>query len=69
MGELINLRRARKSRLRTEKDAQASENRMKFGLTRLEKTEQAKRTERESKALDGHRLSSREDQPAKDTSQ
>jgi hypothetical protein len=66
MGELINLRRARKSKLRTEKDAKALENRIKFGQTRLEKNQQAARIERESKALDGHLSSSSENKFNKD---
>lgn len=63
MGELINLTRARKSKSREEKEAQASQNRAHFGRTSAEKKLQAQQTERESKLLDAHLLPPRDKQP------
>jgi hypothetical protein len=37
MGEVVNLRRARKERARREKDAEAQENRVAFGRTKAER--------------------------------
>jgi hypothetical protein len=60
MAEIVNLRRARKSRARVEKDAQAAENRTQFGRTKAEK--RATETERaQTEAdLDGKKM--RDDQ-------
>ena len=60
MAEIVNLRRARKSRARVEKDAQAAENRTQFGRTKAEK--RATETERAQTeaALDGKKM--RDDQ-------
>ena len=63
MGELINLRLARKSKLRIEKAAQASENRAKFGMPLSERKQQVALAEQDKKALDGHRLVSNETAP------
>jgi len=56
MAEIVNLRRARKSRTRVEKDAQAAENRTQFGRTKAEK--RATETERAQTktALDGKKI-------------
>jgi hypothetical protein len=55
MGEIINLRQARKERDRREKERLAAENRAAFGRTKAEKrgTEAGKKLE-DSK-LDGHK--------------
>jgi Domain of unknown function (DUF4169) len=63
MGDLINLRRARKSKLRNEKDAQASQNRAMFGRPASEKKQQAQHTERSDKMLDNHLLPPRNEEP------
>jgi Domain of unknown function (DUF4169) len=63
MGELINLRRARKSKLRDEKEAQASQNRALFGRPASEKKQQAQHIERSAKLLDGHLLAPRDKEP------
>ena len=56
MAEIVNLRRARKAKARATDDAKASENRAKFGRTKVER----ERVETESKLglsrLDGHKL-------------
>lgn len=56
MGEVVNLRQARKRALRAEKERAAAGNRALHGRTKAEK--QIARTERERarSALDGHRL-------------
>lgn len=55
MGEIVNLRQARKERDRREKERQAAENRAAFGRSKAEKhgTEAAKKLE--DRKLDGHR--------------
>jgi hypothetical protein len=37
MAEIVNLRKARKAKTRADKDAQAAENRVKFGRTKEER--------------------------------
>ncbi|WP_069306698.1 DUF4169 family protein [Methylobrevis pamukkalensis] len=56
MGEVVNLRLARKRKARSDKDAQAAENRVKFGRTRAEKDRIAAQERIESSRLEGHRL-------------
>ncbi|MGL4489145.1 MAG: DUF4169 family protein [Rhizobiaceae bacterium] len=63
MGEVINLRAARKSKARITKEAQAAENRIKFGRTLADKKQHRTQTERDKKALDGHLLTSEKDSP------
>ncbi len=63
MGDLINLRSARKAKARAEKEAKASVNRAKFGRPLAEIKQQKSLLERDKKTLDAHLLSSRKDQP------
>jgi len=56
MGEVINLRQARKAKARAEKEAKAQENRARFGRTRAEKQRDADAAERGARTLEGHRL-------------
>lgn len=60
MTEIVNLRRARKQRLRAEKERQAQENRAKFGRTKADKLRAAAETDRDSHHLDQARLTSEE---------
>lgn len=55
MPQPVNLNRVRKQRARTEKQARAAENSVKFGLSKVEKTAAKKRLEAESARLDRHR--------------
>lgn len=55
MGDVINLRNERKRRERGAKAAQASENRIKFGLTKAEKSKNELEQNRAVDQLDGHR--------------
>ena len=57
MGEVVNLRLARKAKARSEKEAQAAENRLRHGQTKQERSARKAHDLREAKHLDGHRLS------------
>lgn len=61
MGEVINLRQARKARARAEKEAQAQENRARFGRTGAEKQRDADTAERDDRRHDGHRIDNDQD--------
>ena len=54
--EIVNLRQARKSRNRAEKEKRAEANRAKFGRSKGEKMRQELQSETDAKHLDGHRL-------------
>lgn len=56
MGDVVNLRRARKARARDEKAEAAQENRARFGRSKAQKDEAAREAERRRDVLDGHRL-------------
>lgn len=60
MGEIVNLRMARKAKARDEKDAAAATNRVKHGRTKAEKTLQKSQVEAMTKQLDGHKLQGKE---------
>ena len=53
MGEVVNLRLARKVKLRAAVEAQAARNRAAHGRTRAEKQADAAQTERRARELDG----------------
>ncbi len=55
MAEIINLRKARKTKARAEKDAVAAENRAKAGRTKAEKAVGAAQKELTERTLDAHR--------------
>jgi hypothetical protein len=57
MGEIVNLRQARKQRDRREKDRQAEENRVSFGRSKAEK----RLTETEKRLVDSKLDGSRRD--------
>ncbi len=54
--EIVNLRKARKARDRSAREAEAAENRTKFGRTRAEREIAAARDDLAVRRLDGHRL-------------
>ena len=56
MGEIINLRQARKAKARTAADANAANNRAKFGRSKSEKTITKSEQEAAARKLDGHKL-------------
>ena len=55
MGEIVNLRRARKERSRRDADGIAAANRAAFGRTRAEKDEQKAQGVLNERKLDAHR--------------
>ncbi|TAL01537.1 MAG: DUF4169 family protein [Rhodospirillaceae bacterium] len=57
MTQIVNLRQARKRKLRVDKDQQAAENRAKFGRTKGDKKRVVMEAEHESRQLDQARLS------------
>lgn len=56
MGDVVNLRLARKRRRRAEQQAAADENRVIHGRTKAEKRIARDEQRRADQALDGHRL-------------
>lgn len=68
MGELVNLRRARKDRDRRRREDEAAENRVKFGRTKVEKLTTRAQDELEARRLEGHRLGSTDPETPPDTS-
>ena len=56
MAEIINLRQARKARLRVEKDAKAEDNRIAFGRPKKARTLQERKTVIEVARHEGHKL-------------
>lgn len=55
MAEIVNLRRTRKQKARSAKDAEAAANRAKFGAPKVERARRAAETGRAAKDLDGHK--------------
>jgi hypothetical protein len=56
MGEIINLRQARKARARADKEAKAAENRIAFGRTKAERQKAKAQEELGKRRHEGHRL-------------
>jgi hypothetical protein len=56
MGEIVNLRRARKKKTRAGAESEAAANRAKFGADRAGREAAVMRRELEATRLDGHRL-------------
>lgn len=56
MGEIVNLRRARKQKEREARELAASENRVRFGRTKVEKDFEARRQDRADGFLENNRL-------------
>ncbi|MFN3672943.1 MAG: DUF4169 family protein [Bosea sp. (in: a-proteobacteria)] len=61
MAEIVNLRRARKQRKRTDADKQAEQNRISFGRSKAERALSDAEAALAAKRLEGHRLSSSDD--------
>ncbi len=62
--DIVNLRRARKARARTQEEAEAVANRIRFGRTKAERERAAAVTDLEQRRLAGHEIPSPRD-PAK----
>jgi hypothetical protein len=58
MGDLVNLRRARKDRDRRQHEDEAANNRAKFGRGKVEKLTAKAQDEIETRRLDGHLIES-----------
>lgn len=56
MAEVVNLRKARKAKARADKDAQAAENRIKFGRSKTERVMDEVRERLAQRQLEAHRL-------------
>ena len=54
MGDIVNLRQARKVKSRENADRAAEQNRVAFGLTKQQKHEAAALQAQQSRQLDGH---------------
>jgi hypothetical protein len=61
--EIVNLRRARKARARSQAEAQAEENRVKHGRTKAERQTEAKTRALEARKLDALRRERDEKKP------
>jgi hypothetical protein len=55
MGDLVNLRQARKQKQREAHEADAAANRQKFGRTKAEKQKTGAERKLAEKSLDGHK--------------
>jgi hypothetical protein len=64
MGEVVNLRRARKAQARRQDEAQAQDNRVRHGLSKAERSLAEARRAKAAQLLDGHRLDSGETESA-----
>ncbi len=56
MAEIVNLRRVRKAQARTEREAQAAENRVRFGRSKAERAKDRAQAGLSERLLDGRRL-------------
>lgn len=56
MGDIVNLRRARKTRARVKDEEKAQENRLRFGLSKAERTLAGNSQSLAERRLEGHRL-------------
>jgi hypothetical protein len=56
MAEVINLKRARKDKARSDREQQAAANRRRFGRTKAEKTADRDAEQRGVRTIDGKRL-------------
>ena len=61
MGEIVNLRLARKRKLRSERETAAEQNRASHGRTKSERLVEDAIRQRELAAHDGHRREGRDD--------
>ena len=61
--QIINLRRARKSKARREREQRAEENRLRHGLSKSERQRRDSENERAARQLDGAKLTGEESAP------
>ena len=65
MGEVVNLRRARKAKARAEAEARAEVSRAKLGRTKAERNAAKSKTSLVERRLDAHRREPPDDEPGK----
>ena len=63
MGDIINLRQARKAKARADKDRLAQSNRAKFGRTKAERLVQSLEEERNNRQIEGARRDNKGSDP------
>ncbi|MDR3496627.1 MAG: DUF4169 family protein [Ancalomicrobiaceae bacterium] len=63
MGDILSLSRARKARSKTDDAERASENRVRFGRTKLEKAAAAREAQARERRLDGFKRPDHEQDP------
>ncbi|WP_327755012.1 DUF4169 family protein [Sphingobium sp. SJ10-10] len=63
MGDIINLRQARKAKARADKDRLAQSNRAKFRRTKAERLVQSLEEERKNRQIEGARLDNKSNDP------
>jgi hypothetical protein len=56
MAEIVNLRRARKARMRQCKEAEAAAARAKFGMTKIARAQKDAEAEKLARTIDAHKL-------------
>lgn len=61
MGEVINLRQARKRRAQAARETEADANRIRFGRTKAQRLSDAAHSERADKDLAGHKIEKSDD--------
>lgn len=57
MGDVVNLRRARKQKARAAEEVKADANRLRFGATAADRRVERAQAELEARRLDGHKRS------------
>jgi len=62
MAEIVNLRQHRKRKARARREEAAAENRVRFGMTRAEREQNAAQQAKDERKLDGHRRDSSGDE-------
>ncbi len=63
MAEIVNLRRARKAKVRREKESEARDNRVRFGTTKAARQLASAQEEAARRRLDGHLRQPDDDEP------
>ena len=64
MGEVVNLRRARKAAKRRSDEAHAQKNRVRFGVSKADRQAGEQSRAQAERLLDGHRLEGTPDEPS-----
>ncbi|SLN70189.1 DUF4169 family protein [Oceanibacterium hippocampi] len=65
MGDIVNLNKYRKARVRAEAQSRAEENRRRTGLTKAEKDRERQARTKAERTLEGKKLDGEQDDPPK----